>query len=72
VYIHLVHGIVKPMRNFIVLLRTLGDEKSLLYESLCEQTEKLEACRNQLESTRQLLLQKVKQMCLNSKNVMLD
>ena len=39
--------------------RTLSDEKSLLYESLCEQTDKLEACRSQLESTRQLLLQKV-------------
>lgn len=38
--------------------RTLGDEKALLYESLCQQTEKLEACRSQLESTRQLLLQK--------------
>lgn len=38
--------------------RTLSDEKSLLYESLCEQTEKLEACRSQLESTRQLLLNK--------------
>ena len=38
--------------------RTLGDEKALLYESLCEQTEKLEACRSQLESTRQLLLTK--------------
>ena len=38
--------------------RTLADEKGLLYESLCEQTEKLEACRSQLESTRQLLLQK--------------
>ena len=38
--------------------RTLGDEKSLLYESLCEQTEKLEACRSQLESTRQLLLER--------------
>jgi len=38
--------------------RTLGDEKALLYESLCQQTEKLEACRTQLESTRQLLLQK--------------
>ena len=36
--------------------RTLADEKALLYESLCEQTEKLEACRSQLESTRQLLL----------------
>ncbi len=55
------------MGIFFVLLRTLGDEKSLLYESLCEQTEKLEACRNQLESTRQLLLQKVKRLCLNSK-----
>ena len=29
-----------------------------MYESLCEQTEKLEACRSQLESTRQLLLTK--------------
>ena len=38
--------------------RTLGDEKALLYESLCQQTEKLEACRSQLESTRQLLLQR--------------
>merc|ERR1719145_217895 len=38
--------------------RTLGDEKALLYESLCQQTEKLEACRSQLESTRQLLLTK--------------
>ena len=38
--------------------RTLGEEKALLYESLCQQTEKLEACRSQLESTRQLLLQK--------------
>lgn len=38
--------------------RTLTDEKALLYESLCEQTEKLEACRSQLESTRQLLLTK--------------
>jgi len=38
--------------------RTLADDKGLLYESLCEQTEKLEACRSQLESTRQLLLQK--------------
>ena len=38
--------------------RTLAGEKSLLYESLCEQTEKLEACRSQLESTRQLLLHK--------------
>ena len=38
--------------------RTLADEKALLYESLCEQTEKLEACRSQLESTRQLLLTK--------------
>ena len=36
--------------------RTLTDDKGLLYESLCEQTEKLEACRSQLESTRQLLL----------------
>ena len=34
--------------------RTLTDEKALLYESLCEQTEKLEACRSQLESTRRV------------------
>jgi len=38
--------------------RTLGEEKALLYESLCQQTEKLEACRSQLESTRQLLLKR--------------
>lgn len=36
-----------------------GDEKSLLLESLCSQTEKLEECRSQNEHLRVLLFQQV-------------